>query len=489
MEGVGRLDAEGCERAWADLNGASGSTSEKGPGARIDSLNHCMNDWNWRKTITMSTILIISKLREAVKMAQEQEESWLTLHEHQDAAMTSQWEQMSTAPRRIKGDVWTSVFLIDEKIGGVVSTRLRKVLDLNSKESARIIESGSTEAGYTAPSWISDGIDVENTQRRLTEEIQELGEVMTNHQSLDFYRRRVAITTCVTAHRQSAAMFLDLRLTPPDRPISIAKETDGQPEKAILHLPSQVFGQIDRTERSKRAIKIELDLRRMECMELLRRIRTASIQKSQLLMGKQKNTQGEIQNTRAQTALNRLSSRIKSATEDYNSLYKAMMTLGMTPEKAKPLRKLHVDDFIGLMTILRSERDIESKKEQRKKGLPPTVGEGHRRLPWFWTVREGDSSKEAEEQEFTEAIRVEWFRGRERFHRWQEEVVWLRREIASTLLDYRARSDEWLARAESNYSFVNSGYRAYCHRQADIWNELLEDMFHRSLVPLQVGNF
>ncbi|KEP46100.1 hypothetical protein V565_218900, partial [Rhizoctonia solani 123E] len=50
MEGVGRLDAKGCERAWASLNQASGSTSEKGPGARIDSINHCMNDWNWRNS-------------------------------------------------------------------------------------------------------------------------------------------------------------------------------------------------------------------------------------------------------------------------------------------------------------------------------------------------------------------------------------------------------------------------------------------------------
>jgi hypothetical protein len=33
MPGVGCLDAKGCERAWADLNHASGSTSEKGPGS------------------------------------------------------------------------------------------------------------------------------------------------------------------------------------------------------------------------------------------------------------------------------------------------------------------------------------------------------------------------------------------------------------------------------------------------------------------------
>jgi hypothetical protein len=56
MHGVGHLDAEGCERAWADLNQASGSMAEKGPGSRIDARNHCMQDWNWRKTTGMGKL-------------------------------------------------------------------------------------------------------------------------------------------------------------------------------------------------------------------------------------------------------------------------------------------------------------------------------------------------------------------------------------------------------------------------------------------------
>lgn len=55
MAGVGRLDAEGCERAWANLNQAAGSTSEKGHGSRIDALNHCMQDWNWKKIVGIGT--------------------------------------------------------------------------------------------------------------------------------------------------------------------------------------------------------------------------------------------------------------------------------------------------------------------------------------------------------------------------------------------------------------------------------------------------
>ncbi|KAF8596058.1 hypothetical protein BDV93DRAFT_455593, partial [Ceratobasidium sp. AG-I] len=51
--GVGRLDAEGEERCWAHLNHTAGSTSEKGPGARIDALNNIMDHWNWCKCVEM----------------------------------------------------------------------------------------------------------------------------------------------------------------------------------------------------------------------------------------------------------------------------------------------------------------------------------------------------------------------------------------------------------------------------------------------------
>lgn len=55
MDGVGRLDGEGGERCWANLNHCAGSTSEKGPGARVDSINHVMHQWNWSKIIRLGT--------------------------------------------------------------------------------------------------------------------------------------------------------------------------------------------------------------------------------------------------------------------------------------------------------------------------------------------------------------------------------------------------------------------------------------------------
>ncbi|KAG8795061.1 hypothetical protein FRC12_018357 [Ceratobasidium sp. 428] len=49
--GVGRLDAEGGEPCWANLNHAAASTCERGPGSRVDTLNYVMHQWNWSKTV------------------------------------------------------------------------------------------------------------------------------------------------------------------------------------------------------------------------------------------------------------------------------------------------------------------------------------------------------------------------------------------------------------------------------------------------------
>lgn len=49
----GRLDGEGCERFWAFLNMMCGSTSEKSPGFRRDSINNLIDCWNFAKMIGM----------------------------------------------------------------------------------------------------------------------------------------------------------------------------------------------------------------------------------------------------------------------------------------------------------------------------------------------------------------------------------------------------------------------------------------------------
>ncbi|KAE9383998.1 hypothetical protein BT96DRAFT_1008550 [Gymnopus androsaceus JB14] len=52
------MDADGPEHAWAISNSLAGSTKKMGPGLHRDMLDEHFGDWNWRKTINLSSYLI-----------------------------------------------------------------------------------------------------------------------------------------------------------------------------------------------------------------------------------------------------------------------------------------------------------------------------------------------------------------------------------------------------------------------------------------------
>lgn len=127
--GVGRLDGEGGERCWANLNSISGSTSEKGPGSRLDAINHVMHQWNWCKTTGMGRCprgllstgtescfiadFLLTKWTETTRIAQEQAEAWEDQNKSTDERLTRVWKTLSTEPIYEKGR-WTSVFMMAE---------------------------------------------------------------------------------------------------------------------------------------------------------------------------------------------------------------------------------------------------------------------------------------------------------------------------------------------------------------------------------------
>ncbi|KAG9100501.1 hypothetical protein FS749_014949 [Ceratobasidium sp. UAMH 11750] len=104
----GRIDGEGCERAWSHLNETAGSTSEKGPGARIDHLNHVMGFWNFDKVVGMTSFLV-KKFVDAKKQLVEQDHDFQEYHASIDTELTEQWAELPTEPVKQKGK-WTSVY-------------------------------------------------------------------------------------------------------------------------------------------------------------------------------------------------------------------------------------------------------------------------------------------------------------------------------------------------------------------------------------------
>ncbi|KAF8603735.1 hypothetical protein BDV93DRAFT_556113 [Ceratobasidium sp. AG-I] len=468
MTGVGRLDAEGCERAWANLNQAAGSTSEKGHGSRIEALNHCMQDWNWKKTVGIITHLL-KKHKEALRMSREQEDMWNAFHSLLSRDLTSKWEGLSTEPERINGK-WTSVFLMSSTPEASVTQML---LTLNKAEA--VVSSGedSLDGGYTGPAWILEGIELETQQNRVKQELSSLGSSPTAKQALELFNMRSALSSRIIRHRKDTSHFIDIRVSSMDSSSVQQASEDGKPEAATLCLPSQMANQLSHTERTKRLVQVEIKLRRAKCLQALQRLRTTALQKAQMLLAKKsKQKPGQVQKTRTQSMIDRLTDRIKGAISDYTSSRRALLILSSDDKDSSTFQSLAETDTSGLMTVLCASRE---------------PGEGYKHVPWYWNVRPaGQQPGAAAHLEEVEASRVEWFRGRERFRRWQEEELILRREMATVVFDFEHRRQQWIGRSVTSHADYNAGYKSYCLKQADLWLSLRQDAFSRVQQSLQL---
>ncbi|EUC53609.1 hypothetical protein RSOL_013380 [Rhizoctonia solani AG-3 Rhs1AP] len=136
---------------------------------------------------------------------------------------------------------------------------------------------------------------------------------------------------------------------------------------------------------------MEQELRRAECYEALRQVRTGSAQYTQMIPGQNINAQGEKANTRAQTLITRVSTRVDNAQDDYNRSYQALINLGLDQMALKPLQKLRKSNFEDLHAMLSGARDVP---------------QGNLTLPWVWHTRESISRQPdiTDQEEYAEGV-------------------------------------------------------------------------------------
>jgi hypothetical protein len=70
------------------------------------------------------------------------------------------------------------------------------------------------------------------------------------------------------------------------------------------------------------------------------------------------------------------------------------------------------------------------------------------------------------------ALRTEWFRSRERYKRWEEHLVLLKREMVMTTRTFRKRQEVWSWKASAHCP--RPGMRVYALRQSRFYRELAE---------------
>lgn len=222
---------------------------------------------------------------------------------------------------------------------------------------------------------------IPSCRKRLQDDLKSFGNRPSDKQSLELFSRRSALSTRIIRHRNDASLFIDVLLHNQSGG-SLAEETDGQPELAPLFLPSHLTQSLMSTQRSQHVCQLERQLRRVACLRGLQRVRTTSLQKAQLIISKNTNARGEVANTRAQSMITRLTSRVNMAVWEYEQSRKALVALNASEEDIQLFHPLTPGDLSVLSSILAGKRQL---------------GEGKKKLPWFWNLRSaGDGTTEVD---------------------------------------------------------------------------------------------
>lgn len=88
------------------------------------------------------------------------------------------------------------------------------------------------------------------------------------------------------------------------------------------------------------------------------------------------------------------------------------------------------------------------------------------------------------------ALKTEWFRARQRYMQWEEELKILKREMIMTIRDFSIRSEIWKAKADlqSSSGLVTFGSIEYARRKSDFYAQLRQDALAQCLPLIKVSD-
>lgn len=158
---------------------------------------------------------------------------------------------------------------------------------------------------------------------------------------------------------------------------------------------------------------------------------------------------GQKHNTRSNTLIHGVQSRIKYVTNKYRTGRVALTALsellGKDGQWESTIQPLLDNDIRGL-----------------REGEDASSSEGRRQLSWIWSSQR--TSDEELTQGMNEALRIEWCKARARAQRWQEECILLWEEMRRVVDFHQWQAGIWETRANEAAS---RGACAYFWRQRD----------------------
>ncbi|KAH9927710.1 uncharacterized protein B0H18DRAFT_1118236 [Fomitopsis serialis] len=474
-KGAGEVDGEIIETQWSTTNRISGSTRTMSTSHRQETLDRHMNDWNWKKMITM-----VASLRRKIKanrpLLAEMKQDLLAKESGLNAETLQSWKrELNIAQRRRLTNVKAmDKYLVKKPI---LPTQTDLLVQLTEAEGngGRIV--GTAE-------WIAEGLKLEELQLTIRRDVKQQGEKITKPQQLKLAQRRKALETRIRRfHRQANAIShradwgvdeseADDEEWEDEGPV-VAREPHGpwsmftsrpklphsenMAEQTPLGLPSNLSPVVFDDESLKRLAEQELTLRRGQANDALHQLRLLLGHKSFQFRTSIRHGKSNTKRTRAFTTMNKLDRAVSIHASIYRRCRAAMVVLGLSEEEQLKYQRLSKED-LNVTTAIAE---------------PNKPGQRHKSTSWIWNI---DVGGDLDRNDTLSIIhRIHWFHARSKVDRLEEEAGILRRELDSVGRYFSHHAEMWRDRAIQHPGDDYAGFAPYCRKRAAMYDRLYRD--------------
>ncbi|KAK0500890.1 hypothetical protein EDD18DRAFT_1348323 [Armillaria luteobubalina] len=405
---VGENDGEAPERSWAISNGVAASTREMGPGHRRKKLDQHFGDFNWHKNVSQGDMLLC-KIKDAVPKASDHEDRF----EHFSASlpqsdvvkwtkMVEDWEVDRNKPNPFA-----------RTVASKTEAAMRLQLAREDAQDELVGLDGDALHTTSPKGMISQGIQLESSQRRISRLNKELGVHSTDLQ-------RAQILEKSNRLRRSVESWF------------VVQE---------VHMPTTM-------------VRAESRLRIAQGYDLLHTIRSQLLSLSKAYKDGDTNVLTQKERLKSHKTTRDLNARITQAKQYYRDVQKRLTILSTE---------------LGEWGWQAQLRVLEDSDVRRIADDEVGISEGNRSMSWIWySSHLGDVPGGVQE-----CLRIEWCKARARAHRWREECKLLKVEMDRVKRTLEYEANRWLSRAKSaaeGVALINAseGAGAYAKRQAAI---------------------
>ncbi|KAJ7058422.1 hypothetical protein C8F01DRAFT_1303976 [Mycena amicta] len=453
--GAAKTDGEAIERVWADLNPASFSTKEMGLGSRADMIDDRVDNHNFLKNMTLGSTLQ-RRLLLARDELKHQVDAFKAASDGVEPSLQKVWKKQI---RDWEADNSQPNPYVLPHSGFPTESKIR--VQLQQEEREQNIDGRASIAGSSATAFLSAGIQIQDTQYRIKEQLAETT-LLTADRQIKIQESRDAVYMPGAAAAMSTHDAQRDNEAPPPavEDIMLWMPSDMPPGPNGFHgcLPELPV--------------LEEKLRVSQCENSLSQLRFTLHGKRWLIAYRNANVVGQVQSTRAAKLLSNVTARGLRLAERYRRGFTALCGLGSI-HKHERLLELKADDI--RLEVDHDQSDLDASKKLaivggRGNARPirnmRNVGSSRRVMSWIWTA---PGAFDNEEQQLHETMRVEWARAFARKSRWSEEVKLLEEEMRRVLRYLSWEADWWRSQASQRQGIdaaLSGALLAYASQRA-----------------------